>query len=88
MPRKQIVGCSEVIGIAGSDEKCRWVEGLGADKCLNYKSKTFEDDLIKATDGFVDVYFDNVGVSTNFWPSISTGAKGLTEIRATFLTSC
>ncbi|KAK4943501.1 quinone oxidoreductase [Elasticomyces elasticus] len=60
---KNIVGCSEVIGIAGSDEKCRWVESLGADKCLNYKSPTFEDDLIKATEGFVHVYFDNVGGS-------------------------
>ncbi|KIW99122.1 uncharacterized protein Z519_00785 [Cladophialophora bantiana CBS 173.52] len=58
---KNIVGCSEVIGIAGSDAKCRWVESLGADKCLNYKSPTFEQDLNKATEGFVDIYFDNVG---------------------------
>lgn len=57
------MGASEVIGIAGSDDKCRWVETLGADKCLNYKSPNFEQDLIKATDGFVDIYFDNVGVS-------------------------
>ncbi|KEF52507.1 uncharacterized protein A1O9_11349 [Exophiala aquamarina CBS 119918] len=61
---KNIVGASEVIGIAGTDEKCRWVESLGADKCINYRSKTFEQDLIKATDGFVDVYFDNVGGQT------------------------
>ncbi|KAJ9605354.1 quinone oxidoreductase [Cladophialophora chaetospira] len=60
---KNIVGASEVIGIAGTDEKCKWVETLGADKCLNYKSPTFEQDLIKATDGFVDIYFDNVGGS-------------------------
>lgn len=59
------MGASEVIGIAGTDEKCRWVESLGADKCLNYKSSTFEQDLIKATDGFVDIYFDNVGVSVS-----------------------
>jgi len=30
---KHIVGASYVVGIAGSDEKCRWVESLGADKC-------------------------------------------------------
>lgn len=30
---KKLVGSSSVIGIAGSDEKCRWVESLGADKC-------------------------------------------------------
>jgi NADPH-dependent curcumin reductase CurA len=58
---KHMVGCKEVIGIAGSDEKCKWVESLGADKCFNYKSKTFYEDLTKATDGFIDVYFDNVG---------------------------
>jgi NADPH-dependent curcumin reductase CurA len=27
---KHIVGCSRVIGLAGTDEKCRWVESLGA----------------------------------------------------------
>ncbi|EXJ93069.1 hypothetical protein A1O3_01625 [Capronia epimyces CBS 606.96] len=58
---KNIVGCSQVIGIAGTDDKCRWVESLGADICLNYRSATFEEDLVKATDGFVDLYFDNVG---------------------------
>ena len=58
------MGASEVIGIAGTDDKCRWVESLGADECLNYKSSSFEQDLIKATDGFVDIFFDNVGVST------------------------
>ena len=30
---KHIVGASYVVGIAGSEEKCRWVESLGADKC-------------------------------------------------------
>ena len=58
---KKLVGCKEVIGIAGSDEKCKWVESLGADKCFNYKSKTFYEDMKKATDGFIDLYFDNVG---------------------------
>ena len=58
---KKLIGCKSVIGIAGSDDKCKWVESLGADKCLNYKSPTFAEDLEKATDGDVDVYFDNVG---------------------------
>lgn len=30
---KHIVGASNVVGIAGSEDKCRWVESLGADKC-------------------------------------------------------
>ncbi|KAL3443330.1 hypothetical protein BJX65DRAFT_320691 [Aspergillus insuetus] len=58
---KKIIGCKRVIGIAGSDEKCRWVETLGADVCINYKKGTFKEDLTKATEGFVEVFFDNVG---------------------------
>ncbi|KAJ4248387.1 quinone oxidoreductase [Fusarium torreyae] len=63
---KKIVGAESVIGIAGTDEKCRWVEELGADKCksslsLNYKSPTFKQDLHEATSAGVDLYFDNVG---------------------------
>ncbi|KAK5127071.1 hypothetical protein LTR85_008430 [Meristemomyces frigidus] len=61
---KKIVGCKKVIGIAGSDEKCKWVESLGADSCLNYKSSSFANDLTKALpgpDGYANVYFDNVG---------------------------
>ena len=32
---KNIIGCKKVIGMAGTDEKCKWVESLGADLCLN-----------------------------------------------------
>jgi NADPH-dependent curcumin reductase CurA len=46
-----------VVGIAGSDEKCRWAEELGCDLCLNYKSPSFKQDLINATKDYVDVYF-------------------------------
>jgi NADPH-dependent curcumin reductase CurA len=58
---KNVLGCKRVIGIAGTDAKCRWVEKLGADICLNYKSKDFEEELKKATEDFVEVFFDNVG---------------------------
>jgi NADPH-dependent curcumin reductase CurA len=58
---KHIVGCKRIIGIAGGEKKCRWVESLGADVCVDYKSPTFKEDLKKATEGFVEVYFDNVG---------------------------
>ncbi|KAL4876326.1 hypothetical protein BJY04DRAFT_231665 [Aspergillus karnatakaensis] len=58
-----ILGAKRVIGIAGSDEKCRWVEKLGADVCINYKKDGFEQDLVRETEGGVDVFFDNVGGS-------------------------
>jgi len=51
---------AKVIAIAGSDEKCAWLEQeLGVDKALNYKSKTFYKDW--KAQGYLDVYFDNVG---------------------------
>ena len=35
---KKMLGCKKVIGMAGTDDKCRWVEKLGADLCLNCRS--------------------------------------------------
>lgn len=58
---KKLVGCRRVVGIAGSEDKCAWVRGLGVDACVNYKAPTFVEDLRAATEGEVDVYFDNVG---------------------------
>ncbi|OQV04250.1 hypothetical protein CLAIMM_09161 [Cladophialophora immunda] len=58
---KKMIGCRKIIGIAGSDEKCRWAERAGCDICVNYKSPTFEQDLEAASKEGVDVYFDNVG---------------------------
>jgi NADPH-dependent curcumin reductase CurA len=58
---KNVIGCKKVIGIAGGSKKCAWVESLGADICVDYKSETFKEDLLKATEGYVQVYFDNVG---------------------------
>ena len=53
----------QIIGIAGTDEKCEWVEKLGADACVNYKSPSFKQDLIKETEGFVEIYFGK-----SLWP--------------------
>ncbi|KAI8942063.1 hypothetical protein NX059_000161 [Plenodomus lindquistii] len=59
---KHIVGCKRIVGIAGGQAKCKWVvESLGADACVDYKAESFERDLRAATEGGVDVYFDNVG---------------------------
>ena len=52
---------AKVIGIAGSDDKCRWLkEELKIDAALNYKSATFQDEFKDAV-GYLDVFFDNVG---------------------------
>jgi NADPH:quinone reductase len=53
---------SRVIGIAGTDEKCRVLtERLGFDGAINYKSKTLEADLRDLMPEGPDVYIDNVG---------------------------
>jgi len=52
---------AKVIGIAGTDEKCRWLrEEVKIDAALNYKSPTFRDEF-KDVVGNLDVFFDNVG---------------------------
>jgi len=52
---------AKVIAIAGTSEKCRWLEeDLGVDKALNYKSPDFRQEF-KENVGYLDVYFDNVG---------------------------
>ena len=51
-----------VVGTAGTDEKCRWLEEeLGFDKAINYKSDNLEKQLLEATPDGVDVYFENTG---------------------------
>lgn len=52
----------KVIGIAGSDEKCKWlVDELGFDSAINYKTQDVSVALKKAAPDGVDCYFDNVG---------------------------
>ncbi|GAB7364517.1 hypothetical protein MBLNU230_g5325t1 [Neophaeotheca triangularis] len=58
---KKILGCKKVVGIAGGEAKCKWVEGLGADVCVDYKAQGFREQLAKATEGWANVYYDNVG---------------------------
>lgn len=54
-------GCY-VIGFAGSDDKCKWLENkLGFDKAINYKNGDMEKALKEAAPKGVDCYFDNVG---------------------------
>lgn len=58
----KIKGC-RVVGIAGTDEKCRWLtEELGFDAAINYKScGDYQAAIREVCPEGVDVYFDNVG---------------------------
>ncbi|MGP0101841.1 MAG: NADP-dependent oxidoreductase [Solirubrobacteraceae bacterium] len=53
---------ARVIGIAGGEEKCRWlVDELGFDAAIDYKAQDVRRALREAAPDGVDVYFDNVG---------------------------
>lgn len=53
---------STVYVTAGSDEKCRFCEELGADKAINYKTENFPEVIKQLTSGKgVDVILDMVG---------------------------
>ena len=58
----KIKGAGKVVGLAGSDEKCRWiVEDLGFDEAINYKTEPVGRRLREACPHGIDLYFDNVG---------------------------
>jgi NADPH-dependent curcumin reductase CurA len=55
-------GRCHVIGVAGSDDKCRLlVDELGFDRAINYKHGDFRAEFKEATPNRIDVYFDNTG---------------------------
>ncbi|KAH9640714.1 hypothetical protein HF086_007285 [Spodoptera exigua] len=56
----KIKGC-KVIGFAGSDDKLKWLEEIGFDKAINYKTADIAKALKEAAPNGVDCYFDNVG---------------------------
>jgi NADPH-dependent curcumin reductase CurA len=82
----KIMGC-RVIGVAGSQEKCRWlVEELGVDVALNRKDPpdVFLQKFKEATPNFVDTYFDNtVGLFT-----LSCLWNGLSHLAECRVASC
>jgi NADPH-dependent curcumin reductase CurA len=58
----QLSGAGKVVGLAGTDEKCRWiVDELGFDEAINYKTEPVGRRLRAACPQGIDLYFDNVG---------------------------
>ncbi len=69
---------ARVVGIAGREEKCRYVtEELGFDACVSHLSPTLADDLKAACPSGVDIYFENVGgaVFDAVLPLFNPGAR-------------
>lgn len=57
----KLKGCT-VVGMAGSDEKCRWLtETLGFDAAINYKTQDVGARLDELCPDGINIYFDNVG---------------------------
>jgi NADPH-dependent curcumin reductase CurA len=59
----KIKGC-RVVGLTGSDEKCRWIREIGYDAAINYKQENVLESLKEHCPEGIDIYFDNVGGET------------------------
>ncbi|XP_042357154.1 prostaglandin reductase 2-like [Plectropomus leopardus] len=58
----RLQGCVRVVGICGSDEKCRaLVDDLGFSAAVNYRQEDVSSKLKESCPDGIDVYFDNVG---------------------------
>ena len=56
-----VKGC-RVIGIAGGEQKCRYVkEELGFDECLDHRQPNLAERLQAVCPNGIDIYFENVG---------------------------
>jgi NADPH-dependent curcumin reductase CurA len=57
----KVKGC-RVIGIAGGEQKCRFVQQeLGFDGCIDHRQPNLADRLQSACPNGIDIYFENVG---------------------------
>lgn len=55
-------GAKQVVGITGTDEKCRWlIDELGATAAINYRSENVDQRIAELFPDGIDLFFDNVG---------------------------
>ncbi len=55
-------GADRVVGITGSDDKCRWlIDELGLTAAINYRREDIDARLGELFPQGIDVFFDNVG---------------------------
>lgn len=74
----RLEGCSRVIGICGTEEKCKFlVSELGFDGAINYRAEAITEALSSLAPDGVDIYFDNVGgfVSDAVIQKMNTGGR-------------
>jgi hypothetical protein len=58
----RISGARLTVGLAGSDDKCRWLtRELGYDVAVNYRTENLDQRLGELFPEGIDVFFDNVG---------------------------
>lgn len=73
----KIYGC-KVIGIAGSEEKCRYAKReLGYDECINRKTENLAERLSALCPNGVNIYFDLIGgeMLTTVSEQLAIGAR-------------
>jgi len=73
----KLKGC-RVVGVAGGDEKCRYVvEELGFDACIDHRATDFPQQLTAACADGINIYFENVGgaVFDAVLPLLNVGAR-------------
>lgn len=55
-------GNCHIVGIAGSKEKCAWLQEIGFDAVINYRDcENMEEAIRQACPDGIDLFFDNVG---------------------------
>ncbi len=58
----RLEGATKIVGVTGSDEKCRIViNEYGFDDCINYKHTDWKEQIAAAFPDGINLYWDNVG---------------------------